>query len=99
MVAGLAFRFYSEARIAFMPTYKFDIGTDEYDSSYVTGPICRVRRHVVECADNVIVKKHEFLHGQTESCEKGQIFANSRTTRLRYAFQTIGRYTQRLSAP
>lgn len=33
MVAGLAFRFYSEARINFMPTYKFDVGTDEYDSS------------------------------------------------------------------
>ncbi|KAK3942740.1 SacI homology domain-containing protein [Diplogelasinospora grovesii] len=33
MVAGLAFRFYSEARITFMPTYKFDIGSDEYDSS------------------------------------------------------------------
>ncbi|KAH7326496.1 SacI homology domain-containing protein [Stachybotrys elegans] len=33
MVAGLAFPFYSEARITFMPTYKFDIGTDEYDTS------------------------------------------------------------------
>ncbi|KAK0657119.1 SacI homology domain-containing protein [Cercophora newfieldiana] len=33
MVAGLAFRFYSEPRITFMPTYKFDIGSDEYDSS------------------------------------------------------------------
>ncbi|KAK4444306.1 SacI homology domain-containing protein [Podospora aff. communis PSN243] len=33
MVAGLAFRFYSEPRITFMPTYKFDVGTDEYDSS------------------------------------------------------------------
>ncbi|PNY24464.1 Inositol-1,4,5-trisphosphate 5-phosphatase 1 [Tolypocladium capitatum] len=33
MVAGLAFPFYSEARIGFMPTYKFDIGTDNYDSS------------------------------------------------------------------
>ncbi|KYK55391.1 SacI domain and endonuclease/exonuclease/phosphatase [Drechmeria coniospora] len=33
MVAGLAFPFYSEAHIAFMPTYKFDIGTDNYDSS------------------------------------------------------------------
>src|SRR6187551_2244518 len=33
MVAGLAFPFYSEARITFPPTYKFDIGTDEYDSS------------------------------------------------------------------
>ena len=34
MVAGLAFPYYSEARITFMPTYKFDFGTDEYDSSY-----------------------------------------------------------------
>ncbi|KAJ9157486.1 SacI domain and endonuclease/exonuclease/phosphatase [Pleurostoma richardsiae] len=33
MVAGLAFPYYSEARITFMPTYKFDIGRDEYDSS------------------------------------------------------------------
>ena len=33
MVAGYAFPFYSEARITFMPTYKFDIGTDQYDSS------------------------------------------------------------------
>ncbi|PFH62552.1 hypothetical protein XA68_13134 [Ophiocordyceps unilateralis] len=33
MVAGLAFPYYSEARISFMPTYKFDIGTDNYDSS------------------------------------------------------------------
>ncbi|KOS21194.1 Inositol-1 [Escovopsis weberi] len=33
MVAGLAFQFYSEARIGFMPTYKFDLGSDTYDSS------------------------------------------------------------------
>jgi synaptojanin len=33
MVAGYAFSFYSEARITFMPTYKFDVGRDEYDSS------------------------------------------------------------------
>lgn len=33
MVAGLSFPFYSEARITFMPTYKFDIGTDRYDTS------------------------------------------------------------------
>lgn len=35
MVAGLAFPFYSEARINFMPTYKFDVGSDNYDSSCV----------------------------------------------------------------
>ncbi|KAH6634362.1 SacI homology domain-containing protein [Chaetomium sp. MPI-SDFR-AT-0129] len=33
MVAGLSFRFYSEARITFMPTYKYDIGSDNFDSS------------------------------------------------------------------
>lgn len=33
MVAGLAFPFYSESRITFMPTYRFDLGTDTYDSS------------------------------------------------------------------
>lgn len=33
MVAGRTFPFYSEARITFPPTYKFDNGTDNYDSS------------------------------------------------------------------
>ncbi|KAI1113640.1 SacI homology domain-containing protein [Nemania sp. NC0429] len=33
MVAGLSFHYYSESPIAFMPTYKFDIGTDQYDTS------------------------------------------------------------------
>jgi hypothetical protein len=33
MVAGLSFPFYSEARIMFMPTYKYDIGTDDFDTS------------------------------------------------------------------
>lgn len=33
MVAGLAFRYYSESRITFLPTYKFDVGTDTYDTS------------------------------------------------------------------
>ncbi|KLU83662.1 synaptojanin 2 [Magnaporthiopsis poae ATCC 64411] len=33
MVAGLAFPYYSEARINFLPTYKFDLGRDDYDSS------------------------------------------------------------------
>ncbi|PGH32307.1 hypothetical protein GX50_04902 [[Emmonsia] crescens] len=33
MVAGLTFLFYSEARITFPPTYKYDNGTDQYDTS------------------------------------------------------------------
>lgn len=35
MVAGNTFPFYSESRITFMPTYKYNNGTDDYDSSYV----------------------------------------------------------------
>ncbi|KAI9848726.1 MAG: inositol polyphosphate 5-phosphatase [Sclerophora amabilis] len=33
MVAGLTFPFYSEARIMFMPTYKYNLGSDTYDTS------------------------------------------------------------------
>jgi synaptojanin len=33
MVAGMVFQYYSEARITFPPTYKFNLGTDEYDTS------------------------------------------------------------------
>ncbi|KAK3077430.1 hypothetical protein LTS18_010282, partial [Coniosporium uncinatum] len=33
MVAGLTFPYYSEARITFPPTYKYDLGTDTYDTS------------------------------------------------------------------
>jgi len=35
MVAGNTFPFYSESKITFMPTYKYNNGTDDYDSSYV----------------------------------------------------------------
>ncbi|KAI9655664.1 MAG: inositol polyphosphate 5-phosphatase [Alyxoria varia] len=33
MLHGRAFPHYSEARILFPPTYKFDVGTDDYDTS------------------------------------------------------------------
>lgn len=33
MIAGAAFQFYSEGPIAFPPTYKYDIGRNEYDTS------------------------------------------------------------------
>ncbi|KAI9733043.1 MAG: inositol polyphosphate 5-phosphatase [Cirrosporium novae-zelandiae] len=33
MVAGLSFPFYTEGRITFLPTYKYDIGTEVYDTS------------------------------------------------------------------
>ncbi|KAM5451280.1 Inositol-1,4,5-trisphosphate 5-phosphatase 1 [Microsporum audouinii] len=33
MVAGLAFQFYMEGPVTFPPTYRYDNGTDEYDTS------------------------------------------------------------------
>ncbi|KAJ9663393.1 Inositol-1,4,5-trisphosphate 5-phosphatase 1 [Coniosporium apollinis] len=33
MVAGLTFPYYAEARITFPPTYRYDLGTDRYDTS------------------------------------------------------------------
>ncbi|KKY17403.1 putative synaptojanin 2 [Phaeomoniella chlamydospora] len=33
MVAGLAFKYYSESRITFLPTYKFNLNSDDYDTS------------------------------------------------------------------
>ncbi|KAJ6172456.1 hypothetical protein N7470_001523 [Penicillium chermesinum] len=33
MVAGRAFQYYQEGRITFPPTYKYDIGTETYDTS------------------------------------------------------------------
>ncbi|KAJ9650421.1 Inositol-1,4,5-trisphosphate 5-phosphatase 1 [Neophaeococcomyces mojaviensis] len=33
MVAGQTFPFYQEGKINFLPTYKFDLGKDEYDTS------------------------------------------------------------------
>jgi len=33
MVAGMVFQHYSESRITFPPTYRFDLGTDDYDTS------------------------------------------------------------------
>jgi hypothetical protein len=33
MVAGLTFPYYSESRITFNPTYKFDLNNDTYDTS------------------------------------------------------------------
>ena len=33
MIAGRAFQFYSEGPITFAPTYKYNVQTDEYDTS------------------------------------------------------------------
>ena len=36
MVAGNVFKYYAESRITFSPTYKYDLGTDTYDTSEKT---------------------------------------------------------------
>ena len=33
MVHGKTFPYYNEALITFLPTYKYDVGTDDYDTS------------------------------------------------------------------
>lgn len=33
MIAGLTFPYYSEAKLTFSPTYKYDLGLDRYDTS------------------------------------------------------------------
>jgi hypothetical protein len=35
MLAGRAFQFYNEGLVVFPPTYKYDVGKDTYDTSYV----------------------------------------------------------------
>lgn len=39
MLTGLTFPYYSESRIRFLPTYKYDLHTDTYDTSYVVPPL------------------------------------------------------------
>ena len=68
MVAGLAFPFYSEARITFLPTYKFDIGTDQYDTSYAAFPLFS-RMQLIRSTE----RKLEYLLGRIVFCGKAQI--------------------------
>ncbi|KAH0541936.1 hypothetical protein FGG08_003656 [Glutinoglossum americanum] len=58
MVAGLTFPFYSEARITFMPTYKYDVGTDSYDTSSDSGVLTlrREKARIPAWCDRVLRK-------------------------------------------
>ena len=57
MIAGRAFQFFSEGTITFPPTYKYDLGTNYYDTSYALfflGPYtCSVNRFnlVLSCRE------------------------------------------------
>lgn len=61
MIAGRAFQFYSEGPIGFAPTYKYDIGTDHYDTSYVLGQ----PDLIIYLLTGPTVRKPESPHGVT----------------------------------
>ena len=52
MVHGRTFPFYNEGRITFLPTYKYDLGTDEYDSSD--------KARIPAWCDRVLTKGHNL---------------------------------------
>src|SRR5215471_10303424 len=70
MMAGLTFPFYSEGRITFPPTYKYNNGTDLYDTSYVIPS----EKRDWKITDLLLGRRLEFQHGVTESCGKGIIY-------------------------
>lgn len=59
MVAGLTFPHYSESKITFMPTYKFDVGTDIYDTSE--------KQRIPAWTDRILRKGHNIrqIHYQS----------------------------------
>jgi hypothetical protein len=52
MVHGKTFPYYNEAIITFLPTYKYDVGTDEYDSSD--------KARIPAWCDRVLTKGHNL---------------------------------------
>ncbi|KAI9831266.1 MAG: inositol polyphosphate 5-phosphatase [Phylliscum demangeonii] len=56
MLAGLAFPFYSEARIMFPPTYRYDLGVDVYDSSYAHAVASMEKHRIPAWCDRVLYK-------------------------------------------
>lgn len=70
MVAGLTFPHYSESRITFMPTYKYDLASDKYDTSYVkTSQLQSI------LFSTVTVKRRVSQPGPTASSTKAATFA------------------------
>ena len=91
MVAGHAFPFYSEARITFKPTYKYNNGTDDYDTSYVLTSV--QLKHLT----HYLVRKPGYRHGVIECCEKEITYDRSTTQQHHFIFPTIGLYMQPFS--
>lgn len=94
MVAGLSFPFYSEARITFPPTYKFDLGTDNYDTSYVL----LYTEYTIEYANHFTVRKLAFLRGPIVFSGRALTSGSYCTTRRLSDFLIIGRFMQPSSA-
>lgn len=63
MVAGQVFPWYQEMRVNFLPTYKFDVGTDKYDSSE--------KARIPAWCDRVIYKSNTKSGQDGGRCLKG----------------------------
>lgn len=61
MVAGLTFPHYAESKITFMPTYKFDVGTDTYDTSE--------KQRIPAWTDRILRKGHNIRQIHYQSAE------------------------------
>ena len=68
MVAGNTFQFYSESKITFMPTYKYNNGSDDYDTSYATVTVALCYADLPS-----LVRKLAFQPGATGFSEKEAI--------------------------
>jgi hypothetical protein len=84
MLAGRAFQFYNEGAVVFPPTYKYDVGKDTYDTSYVATSFHMSYTNTNDCEE----KKRVSLHGATGSCGKDQTFDSSITMLQTCGFQT-----------
>lgn len=84
MIAGNAFPFYSESEITFMPTYKYNNGTDDYDTSYVS-----TLSQLMPFA-YFSVRNPEYRRGVIECCEKAINYDKSIIRQHRFGFPTIG---------
>ena len=67
-----------------MPTYKYNNGTDDYDTSYVS-PSSQLM-HFTYC----LVRNPEYRHGVIECCEKEITYDKSIIRQHRFVFPTIG---------
>ena len=77
MIAGETFRYYNEGKINFPPTYKFDNGTDNYDTSE--------KQRVPAWTDRILyrgqgVKLHEYHSANLKMSDHRPVYATFTVT-------------------